>query len=194
MLFTMDDVFDLCKKYYPNPGIILNKSWKRLESLIKPDEELLSAVTGVVLTRSSGIGGSEVLGDVIVVITNKRILYAGNTGLFTRRPASGAISIENVSSVTSSKPFNSYTCDISIETIGNDDIKLSGVQKNVVDSMTADLSTAIDIAKEKKNTTQTTVIQQVSSADEILKFKQLLDAGIITQEDFDNKKKQLLGL
>ncbi len=33
-----------------------------------------------------------------------------------------------------------------------------------------------------------------SAADEILKFKQLLDQGIITQEEFDAKKKQLLGL
>lgn len=32
------------------------------------------------------------------------------------------------------------------------------------------------------------------SADEILKYKQLLDEGIITQEEFDVKKKQLLGL
>lgn len=41
---------------------------------------------------------------------------------------------------------------------------------------------------------QNTVVQQTSAADEILKFKQLLDAGIITQEEFDTKKKQLLGL
>ena len=34
----------------------------------------------------------------------------------------------------------------------------------------------------------------VSSADEILKFKQLLDAGIITQEEFETKKKQILNL
>jgi hypothetical protein len=34
----------------------------------------------------------------------------------------------------------------------------------------------------------------ISSADEILKFKKLLDEGIITQEEFDAKKKQLLGL
>lgn len=34
----------------------------------------------------------------------------------------------------------------------------------------------------------------VSAADEILKFKSLLDAGILTQEEFDAKKKQLLGL
>ncbi len=33
-----------------------------------------------------------------------------------------------------------------------------------------------------------------SNADELKKFKELLDAGIITQEEFDAKKKQLLGL
>lgn len=33
-----------------------------------------------------------------------------------------------------------------------------------------------------------------SAADEIIKFKQLLDNGVITQEEFDAKKKQLLGL
>jgi hypothetical protein len=35
---------------------------------------------------------------------------------------------------------------------------------------------------------------QVSSADEIKKFKQLLDEGIITKDEFDKKKKELLGL
>ncbi len=34
----------------------------------------------------------------------------------------------------------------------------------------------------------------ISSADEILKFKQLLDAGIISQSEFDQKKRQLLNL
>ena len=34
----------------------------------------------------------------------------------------------------------------------------------------------------------------VSNADELKKFKDLLDAGIISQEEFDAKKKQLLGL
>ena len=33
-----------------------------------------------------------------------------------------------------------------------------------------------------------------SDADELKKFKDLLDSGIITQEEFDAKKKQLLGL
>lgn len=34
----------------------------------------------------------------------------------------------------------------------------------------------------------------LSSADEILKYKQLLDAGIISQSEFEVKKKQLLNL
>ena len=33
-----------------------------------------------------------------------------------------------------------------------------------------------------------------SNADELKKYKELLDAGVITQEEFDAKKKQLLGL
>lgn len=40
----------------------------------------------------------------------------------------------------------------------------------------------------------TVVMQQTSAADEIIKFKQLLDSGVISQEEFDAKKKQLLGL
>ena len=33
-----------------------------------------------------------------------------------------------------------------------------------------------------------------SSADEIMKYKTLLDAGVITQEEFEMKKKQILNL
>lgn len=37
--------------------------------------------------------------------------------------------------------------------------------------------------------------QQISSnVDEIIKYKNLLDSGIITQEEFEKKKKELLGL
>jgi predicted Zn-dependent peptidase len=35
---------------------------------------------------------------------------------------------------------------------------------------------------------------QISTADEIRKLKELCDSGAITQEEFDAKKKQLLGL
>ena len=38
------------------------------------------------------------------------------------------------------------------------------------------------------------MVVSLSSADELKKFKELLDSGVITQEEFDAKKKQLLGL
>ena len=37
-------------------------------------------------------------------------------------------------------------------------------------------------------------VSQISSADELKKYKDLLDSGVINQEEFDAKKKQLLGL
>lgn len=48
--------------------------------------------------------------------------------------------------------------------------------------------------REYKNQKSGTVVQQISSADELAKFKKLLDDGVISQEEFDAKKKQLLGL
>ena len=53
----------------------------------------------------------------------------------------------------------------------------------------------IDAVKKKqleKSTRQQK--EHTSAADELLKFKQLLDMGAITQEEYDAKKKQLLGL
>lgn len=46
-----------------------------------------------------------------------------------------------------------------------------------------------------RNITSTTQINSISSnADEIKKYKDLLDQGAITQEEYNEKKKQLLGL
>lgn len=46
------------------------------------------------------------------------------------------------------------------------------------------------------NKTETVLKQEIpqSNADELKKYKDLLDGGVITQEEFDQKKKQLLGL
>lgn len=46
--------------------------------------------------------------------------------------------------------------------------------------------------KQKKE--KTVLAPASSSADELKKFKELLDSGVISQEEFDLKKKQLLGL
>lgn len=60
---------------------------------------------------------------------------------------------------------------------------------NVSDATDEDIERAKNINNNINN-----VAQQLSAADELKKFKELLDSGIITQEEFDTKKKQLLGL
>ena len=57
------------------------------------------------------------------------------------------------------------------------------------------LATSItDIKESEDHKNQPTPSTENSAADELLKFKQLLDMGAITQDEFDAKKKQLLGL
>lgn len=59
------------------------------------------------------------------------------------------------------------------------------------------ISTLIVKRQDKSETVATTTIKQEmpqSAADELKKFKELADSGVITQEEFEAKKKQLLGL
>ncbi len=51
-----------------------------------------------------------------------------------------------------------------------------------------------ELSEDEFEKAQETKATSLSSADEIKKFKELLDSGVITQEEFDAKKKQLLGL
>ena len=46
--------------------------------------------------------------------------------------------------------------------------------------------------KERTNERNEVKTSNNSNADEIIKFKQLLDSGVITQEEFDKKKQELL--
>jgi len=49
-------------------------------------------------------------------------------------------------------------------------------------------------AAQQQNEVAASSAPQLSSADELAKYKSLLDSGVITQDEFDAKKKQLLGL
>ena len=53
------------------------------------------------------------------------------------------------------------------------------------------------LLERQKNTGKQAIVNDTvigSNADELKKYKDLLDSGVITQEEFDAKKKQLLGL
>ena len=50
------------------------------------------------------------------------------------------------------------------------------------------------IKKDNSQSEKASSASSISVADEILKFKNLFDMGAITQEEFEAKKKQILGL
>lgn len=62
-------------------------------------------------------------------------------------------------------------------------------ENEIAEKMVSYIQKKIKEAKQPK-----TAAASTSAADEILKLKNLLDMGIITQKEFDIKKKQLLGL
>lgn len=74
--------------------------------------------------------------------------------------------------------------------------KTNGFIYKTMQSSAQSCISALDIIADQNSTEEMSNLESetVSSADEILKFKNLLDAGIITQEEFEAKKKQLLGL
>ena len=75
---------------------------------------------------------------------------------------------------------------------GENSIQFSGKDRNAeAEIVVAFIRKQIE---EIKNAPVGGVIQQASPAEELKKFKDLLDMGIISQEEFDAKKKQLLGL
>ena len=66
--------------------------------------------------------------------------------------------------------------------------------KNVEEIYKTISSLLIERQSEKRTANIQTTELKTDSADELKKFKDLLDNGVITQEEFDAKKKQLLGL
>jgi len=75
---------------------------------------------------------------------------------------------------------------------GENSIQFSGKERN------AEAEIIVDFIRKKvdeiKNAPVGGVIQQASPAEELKKFKDLLDMGVITQEEFDAKKSQILGM
>ena len=75
---------------------------------------------------------------------------------------------------------------------GENAIQFSGKERNAeAEVIVAFIKKQID---EIKNAPTGGVVQQVSPAEELKKFKELLDIGVISQEEFEAKKKELLGL
>ena len=119
----------------------------------------------------------------------KKLYYSDLTSVQFKLPGgffAGYIQFEYPGSDTTNK--SPYESENAVVFNKKDNIKLMEEIYNFVERR-------ISEEKQAKRAPAGTVIQQATSpAEELKKMKELLDMGIITQEEFDAKKKQLLGL
>ena len=76
------------------------------------------------------------------------------------------------------------------------DIKQIAFVVNLLPDATAEYERqkAIEESTPKTTRTRKTADAPVSGADEIRKYRQLADEGIITEEEFEKKKRDILGM
>ena len=119
-----------------------------------------------------------------LIVTNKRVYGRAAFGKRVDLP------VDSISAVSLSSFFNGIAVSTSSGKIAFLSIKNSRDIQKVISEL------LIERQSKEKPTTTATIKQEIpqSNADELEKFKNLLDKGVITQEEFDAKKKQLLGL
>lgn len=82
---------------------------------------------------------------------------------------------------------------VRIDTIGDEDCMFANYSPEIRKALSDKIQEIVD-TYHTKSLAPTQIIQQKSPAEQIKEYKTLLEEGIITQEEFDAKKKQLLEL
>ena len=114
-----------------------------------------------------------------LIVTNKRVYGKTYFGRSVDLP------LDSISSVGSS-----WLKGVAVATSSG---KISFILLKNAKQIHKEITTLL-IDRQNKKKQEQPVIVPTSNADELKKYKELLDSGIITQEEFDAKKKQLLGL
>ena len=138
-----------------------------------------------IMAMTSGMSG----GPWLLICTNKRVLYIDKK--LKHEFEIVDIPLDKISSITHSKKGMFGKLSIT------DNIDTKNMEKVSVITMEYFVNTVNkqrELYKEAKMNPTTQVINNVSTADELMKFKQLLDMGILTPEEFEAKKKELLGI
>lgn len=141
----------------------------------------------VVITVKPGIG-SFITGNALD--GEKTIYYSDCLGVQFKKAGLtiGYLQFETASGIMNNKKSNHFNEN----TFTWDRMFIEGELTNEEMEKVADyVKERVDYYKQNRNTP---VVAASTPADEIKKYKELLDMGVITLEEFDAKKKQLLGL
>lgn len=158
------------------------KHFSLIEKQLKPDENVKCAMTafGVYNGQRAVMGGI-----TAIAFTNMRLIYAQKGGfLFGEQ-----VKIVNLNQVNDIEkaPFGIAYGRISIDTI-KENIGID-IDKKKIDAVFNAITEIIDDYKSASGV----ISQPVSDVEELKKFKELFDSGVITEEEYNKKKSQILG-
>ncbi|PEZ05578.1 hypothetical protein CN326_14035 [Bacillus sp. AFS018417] len=150
---------------------------------LDPNETVFATVMGAYETKTMG---HETLRNGVFLATDKRIFFYGKR---TFGYDSEMFPYENISSLEMGKGFMGHK--ISFFASGNK-VKMKYIQQGDVQKFIEHVKSSIGkkSTAEQVNTTPT----NDSVVDEIKKFAELKEQGILSEEEFQAKKKQLLGI
>lgn len=133
---------------------------------------------------ASGLTGEN---SILLVLTDERMIFLDKGIAYGIRKTE--IPLDKINSVSYEKGMLTSTLKVFT---GAAPVEIRSIPNSSIEPLTAAINKEIKRSKQPKtvilNNTATSV------ADEIRNFKSLLDDGIISQAEFDEKKKELLGL
>lgn len=173
-----------CKGFKLFTGYYIKKHFNVLAKNLVEDEIPIMTFMGIHDKKlNKGFGK----GQYAYALTNKRFIY-GQKGLFSE--TFEYLKIEHIDYISFKKGWLYREFDI----VTYRQFVCFCVLHNRDQLLNKMLQEEFHNLKEKQNNSNNSSIESLSNADEIRKYKRLLDDGIITQEEFDTKKKELLGL
>ncbi|MFK5676069.1 PH domain-containing protein [Ligilactobacillus sp. LYQ60] len=158
------------------------KEVSRLKDVLDNDELIIFATTG---TDEDGH-------TVLAVTTDKRV-FLYNANMFVGGNITD-IPLNKISAVSINAGLVLAGIKITSD-FGS--VSLRNITKNSAKKLRDELNSQIKKFNQTKNQSSNRSpekSQNLSDVEQIKQFKQLLDDGILTQEEFDAKKKQILGL
>jgi hypothetical protein len=178
-------------------NILAKGSTKKAQSLIENNEEILYAINAnVTIKENKSANASAAISlkntvknalNGVVAVTNKRILFCSS---ILGKSTIKQILVRDITSVDEDMNGLLQMGQMRIQGITEHFI-ININKKKVAEELRRNIYKSQEMQKEK-NAMNTNNSNTSSNADEILKFKKLLDEGIITQEEFERKKQDLL--
>lgn len=149
------------------------KEVKELPNIIHDDETITYATSGFWNNKTW-----------LIISTNKRVIFLDKGMIFGLKQVE--IPLNKINSIGQKKGLIFGEIEI---WDGASRMNITNIFKETLNPFV----NAVNKAKEELGKSRQYSTNQISVADELIKFKGLLDQGVITQEEFDKKKKELLG-